>query len=61
MNLVAFPTATGKTPVAIGSRVPVCPVFFSLVTRLTIAPPINDVIPAGLSSIINPVITILQF
>ena len=42
---VAFPTNTGRTPVAIGSRVPACPIFFVLSIPLSFAATSNEVNP----------------
>ena len=49
----------GRTPVAIGSSVPVCPAFFSPTRRRRTAQQANDVIVSGLSkqsipSIVKP-------
>ena len=54
MNLVAFPIAMGKTPVAIGSRVPVCPTFLIPSFFLMIATTSWEVIFGALLMFIIP-------
>jgi len=46
---VASPKARARTPVANGSRVPECPIFFILVNLLTFLMTSKEVIPFGLS------------
>src|SRR5579862_8406250 len=52
--LVASPSATASTPVAIGSRVPAWPAFWASNTRLTIPTTWVEVTPSGLSTITQP-------
>ncbi len=52
--LVARPTQTGSTPVAIGSRVPAWPHFLPRNTRPTRSTARKEVIPDGLSRTITP-------
>ena len=56
MVFVASPKAIGKTPVASGSNVPACPTFFALKAHLILVTTPVDVMPAGLSIIIQPFI-----
>ena len=56
---VYLPNRSGSTPVAIGSRVPRCPIERSPVARRTIATTSCDVMPAGLSSIRRPFMQML--
>src|SRR5687768_15115464 len=58
MVLVASPSAIGKMPVASGSSVPPCPIFCAFMIRRTFPTAWVDVIPAGLSSAIQPLITV---
>ena len=55
-SLVASPTQMGRTPVAIGSSVPVCPTRRSPSTRRTSATTSNEVMPPGLSMTTTPFI-----
>src|SRR5699024_16753 len=55
-TLVAFPIHIGSTPVALGSRVPECPIFFipnNFLKKLTAS---WEVIPLGLKKLIIPFI-----
>src|SRR5215472_11737394 len=52
--LVASPSATGKIPLASGSRVPPCPAFSALKRRRTIATTRAELTPTGLSSTSQP-------
>src|SRR5215471_16014346 len=54
---VAEPTQMGSTPVASGSRVPVCPAFSTLSSERTRRTTSNEVGPAGLSITRMPFIT----
>ena len=56
IHLVASPTAMGKIPVAIGSRVPPCPIFFIFNNLEILVTAWREVIPDCLSSIIQPLI-----
>ena len=44
----------GKTPTAIGSSVPVCPILFTPVSLLSSCTPSWDVIPAGFNRLMIP-------
>src|SRR6185312_11999529 len=52
--LVASPSATASTPVAIGSSVPAWPAFCASKTRLTAPTTCVEVTPDGLSTITQP-------
>src|ERR1051326_6379033 len=52
--LVASPSATASTPVAMGSSVPAWPAFWALNTRLTVETAWVEVTPCGLSRITQP-------
>src|SRR3954470_15652312 len=52
--LVASPSATASTPVAMGSSVPACPAFCASNMRRTMATAWVDVIPCGLSTTTQP-------
>src|SRR5215467_12638348 len=52
--LVASPSATGKIPLASGSRVPPCPAFSASKRRRTIATARAELTPTGLSSATQP-------
>src|SRR4051794_15503738 len=52
--LVASPSATARTPVAIGSRVPAWPAFWASNTRFTMPTTWVEVMPSGLSTITQP-------
>src|SRR5689334_25298150 len=52
--LVASPSATARTPVAIGSRVPAWPAFWASKMRRTAPTTCVEVTPCGLSMITQP-------
>src|SRR5262245_59636941 len=52
--LVASPSAIGRMPVAMGSRVPPWPTFAASSARFTRATAVAEVSPAGLSRAIQP-------
>ena len=54
MTFVASPKANGRIPDAKGSSVPAWPNFFCLKRRLIIPPALVDVMPSGLSKMIQP-------
>jgi hypothetical protein len=54
--LVARPKKIGKTPVAIGSKVPVCPALFIPYILRNAATALKEAKPLGLSSKIKPFI-----
>ena len=54
--LAARPSRTGSTPVAMGSKVPVWPIFFSQASPRSTATASNEVNPWGLSNISMPFI-----
>ena len=51
---MASPKQIGKRPVAIGSKVPVCPALLALNTRFRAVTAPCELIPAGLSSNTTP-------
>src|SRR6267378_3592627 len=53
-TLVASPTQMGRTPVAVGSRVPVCPTRFTLNSPFTRRTTSNEVGPLGLFTTTTP-------
>jgi hypothetical protein len=55
-NLVASPKQRGKTPVASGSKLPVCPALLASNNRLAICNDLFELCPAGLSNIKMPLI-----
>ena len=57
--LAARPSRMGSTPVAMGSRVPVWPIFFSRASPRSTATASNEVNPWGLSKISMPFIGVL--
>ena len=57
-SFVASPMASGSTPSASKSRVPVCPTLLGLNKRLTIATAFAELIPLGLYMFSQPFITL---
>src|SRR3954464_15417903 len=59
-TLVASPRQIGSTPVAMGSRVPVCPAFFTFSSARTCRTTSKEVGPEGLSMTRTPSMTALH-